>query len=138
MVHCLSQNRFFLAALAALMLLAFMPWQGALHCQGGSAASGGTCCCCLPKEVPTMGTCCCAPGARNPGDRDPCPCIQLAKAVGLPPVISSEDSAPAATALHPDHAPIIANVPGTGAVRIPEPPARNGPLLHLRLQVLLS
>jgi len=137
MVHRLTQNRLFMVALAALMLVALMPWQGALHCQGDVAATGGPCCCCVAKDAPPTGTCCCAPDTEDPKDPDPCPCIQVAKAVGLPGVVGPKGDEQAARALHPAAGPVAADSPVAVAVRVPVPRARTGPGLYLRLQVLL-
>ncbi len=137
-MHHLTHSRPFMVALAALMLLALMPWQGILHCQGGV---DGPCCCCLAKDAPPTGACCCAPDTEepkdpDPKDPDPCPCIQVAKAVGLPAVVFQVDEEAAMT-LHLAAGLGVAENPTAGPVRVPMPRARTGPDLYLRLQVLL-
>lgn len=127
MVHRLTENRLFMIALAALMLLAFMPW-----------ASGP--CCCGADEAATTGTCCGTPpnpGPETPETPGPCPCIQVGKSVGLLAVVASNDSGQASVVLHPTAGPIVADSPMFVPLRAPKPRARTGPRLHLRLQVLL-
>ena len=143
MVHRLTQNRPFMVALAVVMLLALMPWQGALHCQGGSAGTDGPCCCCCPTKATTpTDACCCVPGAPDPKDPDPedpgpCPCIQVGMAVGLPAVVGPQGDEGAAVALHLATELGVAENSSAGGMRAPLPRARTGPGLHLRLQVLL-
>ena len=135
-MHHLTHSRPFMVALAALMLLALMPWQGTLHCQGGAATTNGPCCCCLAKDAPPTGACCCAPDTEEPKP-DPCPCIQVAKAEGLPAVVGPQDAEAAAMALPLAAGLGVADNPAAGPVRVPLPRARTGPGLYLRLQVLL-
>ncbi len=136
-MHRLTHNRPFMVALAVLMLLALMPWQGILHCQGGAATTDGPCCCCLAKDAPPTGACCCAPDTEDPKDPDPCSCIQVAKAVGLLAVVGPKGAEAAAMALHLAPGPGVVDNSAAGPVRVPLPRARTGPGLYLRLQVLL-
>ncbi len=135
MVHRLTHSRPFMVALAVMMLLALMPWQGILHCQGGT--TDGPCCCCVAKDAPPTGACCCAPDTEDPKDPDPCRCIQVEMAVGLPATVGPQGDEEAAMAPHLAAGLGVADNTVGGLVRVPLPRARTGPGLHLRLRVLL-
>jgi len=126
MVHRLTQNRLFMIALAALMLLAMMPWQGAMPC-----------CCSDAEDVPTTGTCCGVVANPDPETPETCPCIMAGKAMGLPAVVDPNGSEQAPVVLHPAAGPVAGSIPIVVQLRAPLPRARTGPALHLRLQVLL-
>ena len=128
MVH-LTQNRAFMIALAALMLLAMTPWQGAMPC-----------CCSDAEDAPTTGHCCGVvpnPDPETPETPEPCPCTLAGKAIGLPAVVGPNGSEQAPVVLHPAAGPVVAASPMFVPLRAPMPRARTGPRLHLCLQVLL-
>ncbi|MHC4513199.1 MAG: hypothetical protein ACYTKC_05520 [Planctomycetota bacterium] len=145
MVHRLTQNRLFMVALAALVLLAFMPWQGALHCQKGSVTADGSCCCTGEAAAATTGACCNAPDSEDPtvpslpapNVPDPCACIQVALPAGLPAVAALQGEEEAGMFPNPAAGEPAADNPAAGIMRVLQPQARTGPPRYLRLQVLL-
>lgn len=125
--------------LATLLLLAQVlgtPVLRAMPCAGG----GPEICCCAAQTLPVADRHgCCGDEAPEPEEPAPCGCHQVPAPTPVPVPDPTPRVADAATV---GPSPIATSATPTSeavAIRpVPEPRARNGPLLHVRLCVFLD
>ena len=136
----LDRSKTLLIALAVLLQCVLLPLGG------GSGEARATCgmsagdCCCAPIPAPSDG--CCkddAPGPNGTGDDAPgCPCADSSDPVPLPPPARQGPPSGATAASAMQLGARLPDLAARSAARYaPEPRARAGPGLHLRLCIFL-